>query len=149
MITSIIGVLIYRREKRAILAAIDDKIQMAIDDVGDTLQAVFKPVVKASMTQIGKQGGAAMKHKAITTQMATDILSSPKVNALKMAAKMGLGIDVDAYIEENGAIQTFGAAQELAALAGVDLMAILAGGLDGANLSVGPEANGNYLLPGG
>ena len=150
VITSILGYRILMREKREILASIDDKIQMAIDDVGEALQEVFaQPIVKASMTNLGKMGGAAMKHKAISNKMALDILASPKMSALKMAAKMGLGIDIDQYIEENGAIETLGAANELGQLVGIDVMSIITGGLNGANLAVGPEANGGYHLPGG
>ena len=150
VVTSILGLLVYRREKRCILAAIDSKIQMAIDNVGEALHEVFaQPIVKGAMTTLGKQGGAAMQHKAITNKMALDVLASPKMSALKLLAKTTLNIDVDQYIEENGAVQTLGAAQELAGLVGVDLNQLMAGGLNGANLAVGHEANGNnYHLPG-
>lgn len=152
LITSILGLLIYKREKRAILAYIekfvDSKIQAAIDDVGGVLGQIFeKPIVKASMTNLGKMGGAAMQNKAISNQMAIDVLNSPKFEGLKMAAKMGLNIDIDQYIEEHGAERTLQSAIGLGDQLGIDIMGLLAGGLNGANLSVGHEANGiNYYL---
>lgn len=147
-VTLILGLLVYRREKRNILATIDDKIQMAIDQVGEALGLIFeKPIVKASMTNLGKLGGSAMQDKAVTNKMALDILSSPKFEGLKMAAKIGLNIDIDQYIEENGAERTLQSAIALGNQAGIDVMGLLVGGLDGANLAVGSETNGiNYYL---
>lgn len=142
VIISIAGYLVIMREKRIILASIDGKIQMAIDQVGEVLSEIFeKPVVKASMTNLGKQGGAAMQQKAIMNKMAMDYLDGPKIAGMKMIAKEALNIDIDQYIEEHGAIQTFQAAQQLGQLAGVDVMKFMGGG---PNLSVGAEANGNH-----
>lgn len=148
LITSILGYKILMKEKGDVLAQIDVKIQDAIDGVGEALNEVFaRPVVKASMTQLGKQGGAAMQNKALINKMATDVLDGPKFAGLKMAAKMGLNIDIDEYIEENGAVATLQAAQSLGQLVGIDVTQALAGGLNGANLAVGSEANGiNYYL---
>ena len=148
LITSLVGYKIIMREKRVILAAIDVKIQTAIDEVGDALGQIFeKPIVKASMTNLGKMGGAAMQNKSIINKMATDVLDSSKFAGLKMVAKQVLNIDIDEYIEENGAAATLEAAQSLGELAGIDVLKVLTDGLDGANLAVGPEANGlNYYL---
>jgi len=152
LITSILGLLIYRREKREVLAHmekfVDSRIQVAIDDIGGVLGQIFeKPIVKASMTNLGKMGGEAMQNKAIINKMATDVLDGPKFAALKMAAKMGLNVDIDQYIEENGAVATLQAAQSLGQMVGIDVSQLMAGGLNGANLAVGPEANGvNYYL---
>lgn len=152
VVTSILGYRILMREKREILAHVetfvDSRIQAGIDDVGEALGQIFeKPIVKASMTNIGKLGGAAMQNKALINRMATDVLDGPKFAGLKMAAKMGLNIDIDEYIEENGAVATLQAAQSLGALIGIDVTKIMNDGLNGANLAVGPEANGtNYYL---
>jgi len=152
LITSLIGYKIIMREKRVILAQIDVKIQQAVDGVGEAIGVVLeqifeKPVVKASMTNLGKLGGAAMQNKSIINKMATDVLDGPKFAGLKMAAKMGLNIDIDQYIEENGAVATLQAAQSLGQMVGIDVTQLMAGGLNGANLAVGPEANGvNYYL---
>lgn len=148
LITSLIGYKIVMREKKLILASIDVKIQTAIDEVGEALGAIFeKPIVKASMTNIGNLGGAAMQNKAIINKMATDVLDSSKFAGLKLIAKQVLNIDIDEYIEENGAAATLEAAQSLGELAGIDVLKVLTDGLNGANLAVGSEANGiNYYL---
>ena len=150
LVTSLVGWKLIMREKRDLLASIDVKIQEAIDGVADALGQIFeKPIVKASMTNLGKMGGAAMQQKSIMNKMALDVLDGPKLQALKVAAKMGLNIDVDQYIEENGALETLQAAQGLGELVGIDVSKLLGGGLNGANLAVGPEANGiNYYLRG-
>jgi len=148
IVTSILGYRILMREKRDVLASIDGKIQEAIDGVGEALQDVFEsPVIKRSLTHMANMGGDAMQNKSIMNKMALDVLDGPKLQALKAAAKMGLNIDVDQYIEENGAIETLQAAQGLGELVGIDVARVLGGGLNGANLSVGHEANGiNYYL---
>lgn len=146
LITSLGGLLLYRREKRAILASIDERIQTAINDVAEALGLIFeKPIVKASMTNLGKMGGAAMQNKSIINKMAMDVLDGPKFSGMKMAAKMGLNIDIDQYIEENGAVATLQAAQSLGQMLGVDVSQLMSGGLNGANLSVGPESDNPYL----
>lgn len=145
-VTSILGYLVIMREKRFILVSIDEKIQAAIDQLGEALNEVFaRPVVKASMTQLGKQGGAAMQQKSIMNKMAMNVLDGPKLSGLKMIAKQALNIDVDEYIEENGPIATLQAAQGIGDLIGIDIMQALSGGLNGANFSVGPESDGPYL----
>lgn len=148
IVTSILGYRILMREKRDVLAMIDVKIQTAIDEVGTALQEVFQsPVIKRSLTHMANMGGDAMQNKSIMNKMALDVLDGPKLQALKAAAKMGLNIDVDQYIEENGAIETLQAAQGLGELVGIDVTKLLGGGLNGANLAVGSEANGtNYYL---
>lgn len=146
LITSIGGYLIIKREKRAILATIDQKIQGAIDQLGEALNEVFaRPVVKASMTNLGKQGGAAMQQKSIMNKMAMNVLDGPKLQGLKMVAKQALNIDVDEYIEEHGPIATLQAAQGIGDLMGIDVMQALSGNLNGANLSIGSEADNPYL----
>lgn len=147
LITSLGGLLLYKREKRSILASVDDRIQNAIDGVSEVLIQIFeKPVVKASMTQLGKKGGAAMQQKSLVNKMAMDVLDGPKFAGLKMGAKTLLNIDVDQYIEENGAVATLQAAQSLGQMVGIDVTQLMSGGMNGANLSVGHEANDNPYL---
>lgn len=152
IVTSILGYKVLMREKRDILVHVetfvDSRIQAGIDDVGEVLGQIFeKPIVKRAMTDLGAKGGAAMQNKALINRMATDVLDGPKFAGLKMAAKMGLNIDLDQYIEENGAVATLQAAQSLGQLVGIDITQALAGGLNGANLAMGSEANGvNYYL---
>ncbi|MEE9540562.1 MAG: hypothetical protein V3V85_03590, partial [Candidatus Thorarchaeota archaeon] len=66
------------KEKREILAHVeefvDQRIQIGIDDVGEVLGTIFeKPIVKASMTNLGKLGGAAMQNKSVINKMAIDV----------------------------------------------------------------------------
>lgn len=150
VITSILGYRILMKEKREILAHVegfvDSRIQTGIDEVGEVLGQIFeKPIVKASMTNLGKLGGAAMRDKSLINKMATDVLDGPKFAGMKMLAKQALNIDIDQYIEENGAVATLQAAQSLGQLVGVDISQVMSGGLNGANLSVGPESDHPFL----
>ncbi|GAI29261.1 unnamed protein product, partial [marine sediment metagenome] len=98
-------------------------------------------------TVAGLMSGKARGDNAMIDKIATDVLNGPKLTAIKAAAKMGLGIDIDSYIEEDGAVKTLENIQGLAGLLGIDIGSILQGGLNGANLAVGSEANGiNYYL---
>ncbi len=141
IITSIIGY-------RLLLKTMDERIQMAIDGVGEALGEIFeKPLVKQSMSMLGQASGKARGDSVMMDKIATDILSGPKFAGLKTAAKIGLGIDIDQYIEEDGAVKTLENMQGLASLVGIDIGQVMAGGLNGANLSMGSEANGvNYYL---
>jgi len=141
IITSILGY-------RLLLKTMDERIQMAIDGVGEALGEIFeKPLVKQSMSMLGQASGKVRGDNAMMDKIATDILDGPKLKAIKAAAKIGLGIDIDSYIEEDGAVKTLENLQGLASLIGFDIGQVMAGGLNGANLAVGPEANGiNYYL---
>jgi len=141
IITSILGY-------RLLLKAINKHIQIAIDEVGEALGEIFeKPLVKQSMTMLGESSGKVRGDNAMMDKIAADILDGPKLRAIKAAAKMGLGIDIDSYIEEDGAVKTLENLQGMAGLIGIDIGQMMAGGLNGANLSVGHEANGvNYYL---
>jgi hypothetical protein len=99
-------------------------VQGAIDALGEIFE---KPLVKGSMTVLGKKSGEKRHNAAMVDRIATDVLDSPKVKALKLGAK-AFGIDVDAYIEEFGAVDTlqaFAGASEL--LPGFDLGSLLGG----------------------
>ncbi|GAH91681.1 unnamed protein product [marine sediment metagenome] len=141
VITSYIGY-------RILLKSIDAKIQITIDEVGKHLEKIFTPRARQGNTILGKAGSDARTNNAIQQRMAIDILNSPKISALKSAAKFGLGIDIDSYIEEDGAVETLENIQAIANLVGFDIMSILQSGMDGMNLSVGHEANSgvNYYL---
>jgi len=150
IVTSILGYWILMREKSVVLATIDVKIQTAIDEVSTALETVFQsPVIKRSLSHMANMGGEAMQDKAISNKMALDMLNSPKFEGLKMAVKLGLNVDIDEYIEEHGAERTLQSAIALGNQAGIDVMGLLTGGLNGANLAVGSEADGgNYYLGG-
>lgn len=141
IITSIIGY-------RLLIKSIDQRIQIAIDGVGEALGEIFeKPLVKQSMSMLGQASGKVRGDNAMMDKIATDVLNGPKIAAIKAAAKMGLGIDIDSYIKEDGAVKTLENLQGLASLIGIDIGSFMQGGLNGANLSIGHEANGiNYYL---
>lgn len=129
---------------RLLIKIFDQRIQEAIDGVGEALGEIFeKPLVKQSMSMLGQASGKVRGDNAMMGKIATDILSGPKFAGLKTAAKMGFGIDIDSYIEEDGAVKTLENLQGLASLIGIDIGQVMAGGLNGANLSVGYEANNN------
>ena len=126
---------------------IDEKIQVTIDEVSGVFGEIFeKPNVKKAFSIIGSQGGKATADNAMMDKIATDVLNGPKLAGIKTVAKMGLGIDIDSYIEEDGAIKTLQNLQGLGELIGVDITSVLGGALGGQpgmNLSVGHEANSN------
>lgn len=121
---------------------IDEKIQNTIDEVGGQFEAIFeKPVVKKAFGIIGSQGGQATADRALTDKIALDVLNGPKFASLKLIAS-GIGMDVDAYIEQHGAVNTINAINSLGGMIpGLDLGSLLSGG---TNLAVGHEANGKH-----
>lgn len=146
VIISIISFYLARKQLRLALATmhqiIDEKIQATIDEIGGVFEQVFeKPTVKKAFGIIGSQGGQATAASALTEKIALDVLSGPKLAGLKLVAG-GIGLDVDSYIEEHGAVNTINAIQSLAgAIPGLDLGSLLQGA--GQTLSVGHEANGD------
>ena len=145
LIISVIFFIISRKQLAFALGTmyqvIDEKIQKTIDEVSGVFGEIFeKPNVKKAFSIIGSQGGQATASGAAMERMATDVLNSPKIAGLKTVAKMGLGIDLDSYIESDGAVNTLKNIQGLAELTGIDIGKALGGG---PNLAVGHEANGN------
>jgi len=118
---------------------IESQIQSAIDGIAEIFSGILtEPTVKKAFSIIGTQGAEAKAEKGIVDTMATEIIDS-KFGGLKMAAS-AIGIDIDGYIEEHGAIATIQALRQGGAMLGIDVDKILQDGM--ANLSVGPEANG-------
>lgn len=133
--TSVISAIIAKR-------VIHEKLQMAIDSISDILIQVFeKPAVSRAMSVIGKEGGAARTRTAVGNHIATDILNSPKFAGLKMAAS-ALGMNVDQYIDEHGAVETLEGIQGLGDMFGFNVQSLLSGEVNLGNLAVGHEANG-------
>ncbi|GAI26120.1 unnamed protein product, partial [marine sediment metagenome] len=95
--------------------------------------------VKKAFGIIGSQGGQVTAERGLTNKIAMDVLNGPKFGGLKLAAS-AVGIDLDSYIQEHGAINTMNSISSLAGMIpGFDLGSILKGG---GNPSVGFEANG-------
>jgi hypothetical protein len=121
---------------------IDEKIQLTLDEVGEQFEGILtQPTVKKAFGIIGSQGGQATAEIGLTNKIAMDVLNGPKFGGLKIAAS-ALGIDIDSYIEEHGAVNTINSITSLAGMIpGFDLGSLLQGGGD---LSVGFEANGKH-----
>lgn len=120
----------YKREKQDLInkfkdeaeTVIRDNMQDAIDSVGGALQELFiDPTVKKGFSLAGSLGGEAKAEGALVDQMAFDMLDSPQFSAIRMGAE-ALGLDIEGYIEKNGAVKTLKAAQQLASIAGIDLL---------------------------
>ncbi len=118
---------------------VDERLQTAIDTIGESIGEIFtQPTVKKAFSIIGSQGGEARAENIAVDDMAKDMLDGPQFAAIRMGAE-ALGLDIESYIEKHGAIRTISAAQQLAKLAGIDIMNI-----DLGNLSVpGPSSGGN------
>lgn len=118
---------------------IDDKIQATVDGIGEMFGDIFeKPTVKKAFGIIGSQGGQATANRALTDKIAMDMLNGPKLAGLKLIAS-GLGMDIDEYIEEHGAVNTLQSINALSGMVpGLDLGFLMQGGM---NPSVGHEAN--------
>lgn len=122
----------YKKEKEEIVirfkdeaaSMIDEHMQGAIDSVGEALGELFiDPTVKKGFSLAGSLGGEAKAENAIVDSMATDMLDSPQFSAIRMGAE-AIGLDIEGYIEKHGAIKTLSAAQQLAKVAGIDIMKI-------------------------
>jgi len=115
-----------------------DNLQLALDTIGESFESIMtQPVVKGAMTTLGKMGGDAKAESGLVDQMAIDMLDSDQFATIRMGAE-ALGLDIEGYIEKNGAIKTLKAAKQLGAIAGIDIM-----NLDLSNLT------GSLALPGG
>lgn len=115
---------------------------MLIDLLPEIFGQLFTdPTVKKAYSIIGSQGGAKKSNTAVMNKLAVDVLNSPKMQGLKMGAS-ALGIDIDGYIEEHGAIGTLEGLQGIGGLLGININEVLQQGLGGMNPSVGHEANG-------
>lgn len=95
---------------------------------------------KTKMSDLGTKSGEKRKSKAIMEQVANDILDGPQLKGLKMAAS-AIGVDVDEYIEEHGAVDTIGAVTSLANMLGIDVMSLLSQGLNSSGQTVSGDNN--------
>ena len=109
-----------------------------VDSIGEIFSSIVtEPKVSKAFGILGKNSGEARANRATVDALAGDILNGPKFGALKVGASM-LGIDIDNYIEEHGAIGTLQALQQIAGTLGIDVNQIMAGGLT-EGLGAGPS----------
>jgi len=105
------------------------RLYSMVDSIGDIFSAIVtEPKVSKAFGILGKNSGEARANRATVDALAGDILNGPKFGALKVGAQM-LGIDLDTYIEEHGAMGTLTALQSIAGTLGIDVNQIMAGGL--------------------
>lgn len=103
---------------------IDDTINSVTDVI---LENVTSPMAKRAMSILGTKSGEVRGQTAMVDKIATDVLNGPKMGAIKLGAQ-ALGLDLDGYVEEHGAMQTLQAMQSVAGMLGIDINTMLAGG---------------------
>lgn len=98
----------------------------------NTIDSIFgQPIVKGAMSVLGKKSGEVRHESAMMDQVATQLLSNPKVQVLKSIGKQ-LGFDVDQMIEEQGAASVVEQVLAGADMLGIDVASILSGELNSA-----------------
>ena len=103
-------------------AIVDEKLDTVINGISEDIGTLLtEPTVKKAFSILGKSGGDAKAESGLVDQMAVDILDSPQFAGMKAAAGL-LGLDVDGYIEEHGAVKTIAAAKQLGNMLGIDIM---------------------------
>lgn len=130
----------YKKEKKAAIIQIDEimqvKLQNVMDSLGEVFEGIFtQPTVKKAFSIIGSQGGQAKAEAGLVDDIAKDVMNGPQFAAIKMGASSLLGIDIDQYIEEKGAVQTLGAMKQIAGLMGIDINQVIGEQLGGAGVS--------------
>ena len=100
-----------------------------VEAIGEMFASTIStPAVSKAMGILGKKSGEVRSQSAVVDQLASDVLSGPKMSAMKMGAS-ALGIDIDEYIEEHGAVGTLQGLQTIAGALGIDINQIIGGGL--------------------
>jgi hypothetical protein len=96
--------------------------------VGEELADAISPLTTIGARMAGEKSGQSRKQKAIVNNMAQGFLSSPKMIGLKLVGKQ-LGFDLDAMVEEHGAVETMQGLSQLAALVGIDITQFVSGNI--------------------
>ena len=100
-----------------------------VDSIGEMFASTIStPAVSKAMGILGKKSGESRANSAIVDQLASDVLSGPKFSAMKMGAS-ALGINIDEYIEDHGAVGTLQGLQTIAGALGIDINQIIGGGM--------------------
>ncbi len=117
-----------------------------VDSIAELFtEALTQPAVSRAMGVLGKKSGEARSNTAIVDKLASDVLSGPKMNALKMGAS-AIGIDIDDYIQEHGAVGTLQGLQTIAGALGIDVNQIIGGGLGELTSGATSTAGSNPYL---
>lgn len=115
-----------------------------VDSIAELFaESLSQPAVSRAMGILGKKSGEVRSQSAVVDKLASDVLNGPKFSALKMGAS-AIGIDIEDYIEEHGAVGTLQGLQSIAGALGIDINSIIAGGVgEAASGSAGD--NNPYL----
>jgi len=116
-----------------------------VDSIAELFtESLSKPAVSRAMGILGNASGESRSKSAIVDKLATDVLSGPKMSALKLGAS-AIGIDIDDYIEEHGALGTLQGLQTIAGALGIDVNSIIGGGI-GEIQGQAPQGGDNPYL---
>ncbi len=94
------------------------------------LNKIFNPMISAGASLLGQKSGSNRATRAVTNEVAEQILSTPKLAGMKMIAS-NLGFDIDGMIEEHGALETLTGIQQVLSMLGIDVMKVAQEGLGG------------------
>jgi len=126
------------------LKLFERRLYTIVDSIGDMFSGILtQPAVSRAMGILGSASGEVRGKNAMAEKLATDILNGPKFGALKMGAS-ALGINIDDYIEENGAMNTITGLQSIAGALGININDILSSGAAGLT---SPESNSGGANP--
>ena len=107
----------------------EKRLWAIVDSIGEMFASTIStPAVSKAMGILGKKSGESRANSAIVDQLASDVLNGPKMSALKMGAS-ALGINIDEYIEDHGAVGTLQGLQTIAGALGIDINQIIGGGM--------------------
>jgi len=107
----------------------EKRIYGIVDSIAELFtESLTQPAVSRAMGILGKASGESRSNSAIVDKLATDVLSGPKFSAMKMGAS-AIGINIDDYIEEHGAVGTLQGLQTIAGALGIDINQIISGGM--------------------
>ncbi len=103
------------------------RLSKTVDSFADLFSSMLtEPTVKKAFSILGGKSADAKENRAVIDSLATDILSGPKFAAYKMGASM-IGIDIDSYIQEHGALNTLQGLQSIMGALGINVNDIMAG----------------------
>ena len=124
----------------------EKKLWVIVESIGEMFASTIStPAVSKAMGILGKRSGEVRRDSAVVDQLASDVLSGPKMSALKMGAS-AIGIDIDEYIEEHGAVGTLQGLQTIAGALGIDVNQIIGGGLGEMASGGAPQGGSNPYL---
>lgn len=119
------------------------KMIETIELIVDTLFS--KPATKHAMSIMGKAGVESRSQKAVVSDAAEMVLSSPQLAGIKMVAEQ-VGFDIDAMVEKHGPAGALQGFTQLLAMLGIKLPDVLgaltSGEGIGSLLSGAPQTSG-------